>query len=62
MFPIHFSFCNYQGAITPHRMYIYMSVPRYRDLQQTFIPPRMHRIPFRTAKLNEVGVTEYYGG
>jgi hypothetical protein len=25
--------------------------------QQTFIPLRMHRIPFRTAKLNGVGVT-----
>ena len=30
--------------------------------QQAFKPRRMHRIPFRTAKLNVVGVTEYYGG
>lgn len=32
------------------------------DFQQAFKPRRMHRIPFRTAKLNVVGVTEYYGG
>jgi len=43
--------------------YIYIITPHTPNhLQQTFIPPRMHRIPFRTAKLNEVGVTEYYGG